>query len=587
MEDNTAFIINRVFRRLVVPTTLSTVAAIVSTLINVLLIAHFTGASGLAVATLFIPLLTIWGCIYEGMGIGAVSVFTKNLGRGTIEEGKILVAKSNTIVLCLSVILALAGLLFSFFITAQTLGISQEQFNDAIWYARIMFISTIPMVMSNYLLFLARADSGQNISTLANTILVVLNTGLNILFLGVLDIDIQGAALSMLIASSASLIMILICFQRGKYTLKLRFMLPDGSAIRTLSRYTLNSASDNIADFLLALYINITVLVCFGLEVASIIYIINYILMFVMFWGLGIAYSTGPMLGVYSGEKNNTAIKMIARKGLVSALAVGIVLALLIAVFAKTIAVDVFNFEYEQLTAQCVAAIRWFCLSIPFYMVNVMLIHYCQQLEKFKISLLLTITSNLLLPMIFCTIAIATDVPAVIWWGFLPSYLIALLGWGVFMRIKKRREHLDSILCLPAYVSPFKVSMHFLIRPDEHHAIEDYQDMAAVFLAHHHVDASVTRRATLAMEEIIAFVEKTNQRKNGYTAIELGICKESGVRLLVKLDNEHIDIKNISKRNLYMWDDMLSLHVLQSLSTELKYQRVLSLNTFDITIEPR
>lgn len=569
------------------PTTFGSVITGASMLVNVLLIAHFTGASGMAIATQFIPLYTIWGCIYEGIGIGTVSIFSQKIGQGDIEQGKRLVAKSNMLVLLLSVILALVGLFSTFFVTAEILGIDNELFKDAILYARILFITTIPMVMNNYLLFLARADSAQNTSALANAVLVVFNIGFNILFLEFLDIGVQGAALSMLIASSVSLVVIFVHFWGRESTLKLRFLLPDRGTIRALSRYALNSISDNLADLLLALFINITVLVAFGLEIASIIYAINYLLMFVMYWGMGIAYSTGPMLGVYYGEHNNKAIKMIARKGVITAVAIGVALALLIAVFAKNIVLDVFNFEYEQLTSQCVEAIRLFCLAIPLELVVIMLINYCQQLEKFKISVILTLCANLLLPVICCSIAIALDIPAVIWWGFVPYYLLSLLGWYLFMRIKQRREGLDSVLCLPPSSSHFKASMHFLIRPDEYSAIKDYQDMATLFLEHHKVEASVIRRAILSIDEILAFAETTHQRKNGYTAIELGICKESGVRLLVKLDNDQIDIKAFHKRELCSWGDMLSLHVLQSLASEFKYQRVLSFNTFNITIEPR
>lgn len=584
MEDTTAYIINKSYRNILIPTTLGTVAIVISMLVNVSLITYFEGADGLVVSSLFIPLLTIWGCIYEGLGIGVSSIFSKSLGKGLSEEGKIYTEKANTIVLSLSVLLFLGGLLFTCMFTPHSLGISKSLFIDTVWYARIMFFTTIPLVMNNYLLFLVRADSSQNISGISNGVQVVLNISLDVVFMGVLEMGIKGAALAMLVASSAALIITLCHFLKPSSILRMRFKIPDKGLIVTLSKYAMNTISDNIADMLLSIFVNITVLIVFGIEIASIVYIFNYILMFVMYWGMGIAYSVEPILCVYYGEHNNNAIKLITKKGLYSAIVVGVILSVVIAIFAEFIAVDIFNYEYPQLLSICVEAIRILCLSIPFYLINMMLVNYCQQLEKFKISLLLSLFASLVLPVFFISISILTNKPFIIWWSFLLSESIALTCWTIYMLHVKKKKNLDSILCLPIFASPFKEEIQCLIRKNEIESINDYLDNASRLLEHHHIEETIASHTLLAVKETISYAKETHLSSKGYIALRLGATHDGQIRLMVKLDNENKEMKQLNDKNLKDKGQRNYLHSLQNISSDFRYQRVLSFNTFDMTI---
>lgn len=584
MEDNTHYVINKSFSKLLIPTTISNVAVVTASLVDVALVSHYFGANGLVIAALFVPLFTLWGCIFEGFGAGASALFGKYTGNNETVVGVNVVAQINMMTFIVTILLATIGFTATYFVSPQMLGIDTELFNDAIWYGRIMFLTTIPIVMNYYLLFLVRNDSAAKTAAISSGLQVGFNIVLDILFMGYMGVGIKGAALALLIASIVALVVTASHLSSRKSTVGLRFAMPKRKTLKQVYPYSVNAITDNISDFILMMFINISILVVFGIKIASIIYIVNYIGTFLVYWSMGLTYSAAPIISVYFGEKNNKAINVMAQKGVVYSIIIGVLLAIAVSLFPNFIAVTIFNFEYSDMYALCDKAIRLFAIGVPFFFVNAMIINYMQITERFRLSFLIAISMRFIIPLMVFSLALVLDNTDIIWYSFLLANILTLIGWSLYLGVKKRGGNFDSLLCLPKVASEIKTNIFFLILPNEEKNIADYQEMIELFLAHNNICEAKIRRTTLVFEEVINYSNDTHQSKNGYIDIQVAITQDDNVRIMAKLDNDIVDINTITKVEVLSSCKMLSLHLLKSLASEFNHNRVLSFNTMNILI---
>ena len=274
----------------------------------------------------------------------------------------------------------------------------------------------------------------------------------------------------------------------------------------------------------------------------------------------------------------------MAQKGVVYSIIIGVLLAIAVSLFPNFIAVTIFNFEYSDMYALCDKAIRLFAIGVPFFFVNAMIINYMQITERFRLSFLIAISMRFIIPLMVFSLALVLDNTDIIWYSFLLANILTLIGWSLYLGVKKRGGNFDSLLCLPKVASEIKTNIFFLILPNEEKNIADYQEMIELFLAHNNICEAKIRRTTLVFEEVINYSNDTHQSKNGYIDIQVAITQDDNVRIMAKLDNDIVDINTITKVEVLSSCKMLSLHLLKSLASEFNHNRVLSFNTMNILI---
>lgn len=580
MNDSIQTFIDKSLNRLLLPTMLSCVSIVVVSLTDAALVSYYIGAWGLAVVSLFIPLLTIWGCIYEGLGVGTSSLLAHHIGEGRQQTGAEIVEKANSMTLLLALVIAALGISFTYWFSAGRLGVSETFFEDALWYARMMMVTTIPLVFNNYLLFLLRTDSASGFAAFSTGIQVVLNLSLDIYFMGYLHTGVKGAAMALFIASSAALLSTIVYLQMAHSIVRLRFRWPEWSVVRKLGPYTLNALSDNMSDFVLSLFINIFVLVVFGIKIASIVYIMLYVKMFVIYYGMGLTYSVTPIVGVFYGEKNHQALNYIARRGMVYAALSGCVLALLVFTFAHEIAVYVFSFEYPDYDGICERALRVFSVSLPFYLINMMMICYCQQTERFRLSFGLCVANSLMMLLVIVCFTLIVKRADGMWWGAIIADLVTLGWWLSYSMWKKHRMHADSFLCLPDNPDQLKAEAGFVVNVFQPDGKE--REMAD-FLAAQGLGKQTVDKALSCLSEIKNFTSDASCSCDGFLRIRLMVNGAYDVRIKVQMAQGPRQGKAMTERDRDSYGKLESY--LQTIATEINYSRVLSFQTLDLQIK--
>ncbi|MGL5979898.1 MAG: MATE family efflux transporter [Phocaeicola sp.] len=581
MEDNTNIVVNKSFKKFLAPTMIGSISMVSALLVDASLISHFFGSNGLIIVSLGMPLELIWCLIYVGLGIGASTIFSIYLGANNAEKGRDFVARINTFALSVTLTFSVLGLLATPFLSAEHLKVDPLFFPDALRYIQYLLLATIPLVLNNYLLFLVRADSSPRIASASTVTQVILNLLLDLLFMGPMQMGVQGAALAMLIASSVALTISISSLCRKQSVIGFSFKMFNKASLRPIWGYATCSAIDNLTGFLFAFIFNLLVLHTFGTKITSIYYLTNYILTFIAYCSMGLSYSTLPLLSVFFGEENKKGITLAMQKGLKSAIIIGSFLAILIYTFSKFIAVDIFNFQYNELYELCSRAILLFATSIPFFLINFVIIRYLQQANKIKEAGIFALFRYLILPSIFVSISLVSNQLDLLWLRITFSEIIVLVGIVIYGFIKKKHLGADSIFCLPNF-KPYKSSTHYLILPKELNKLADYQRMAELYLSEQKVDDDKRRRIVLAFEEVFIYAQETHQHTSSYIDIQLVITHNDEVKLLVKLDNKGVNMKEIARENIENSDFFLSLHLLRSLSKELSYSKVLSFNTLNM-----
>lgn len=281
------------------------------TTIDGFFVSRYAGSDALAGINIVIPITCVTFGVAVMLATGAGAIIGEHLGRGEMEQANRIFSFMCLVLLAFSVAFTALGVAFLRPI-AVLLGSSERLMPHVLPYALVVFLGTVPMAFKLFFEYLVRSDGNSKVGLAMSVAGLVLNVGLDYLFVGVFGLGTLGAAWGTTLSITASALIGLVYFLRFG---NIRFARPKADAKVLLESCT-NGSSEMFTEFstgITTLLFNLMVMKYFGEDGVAAVTIIMYIYYFFISFYMGIAVAVAPVVSYNVGAQNPAKIREMLR----------------------------------------------------------------------------------------------------------------------------------------------------------------------------------------------------------------------------------------------------------------------------------
>ena len=281
------------------------------TTIDGFFVSRYAGSDALAGINIVIPITCVTFGVAVMLANGAGAIIGEHLGRGEMEQANRIFSFMCLVLLAFSVAFTALGVAFLRPI-AVLLGSSERLMPHVLPYALVVFLGTVPMAFKLFFEYLVRSDGNSKVGLAMSVAGLVLNVGLDYLFVGVFGLGTLGAAWGTTLSITASALIGLVYFLRFG---NIRFARPKADA-KVLLKSCTNGSSEMFTEFstgITTLLFNLMVMKYFGEDGVAAVTIIMYIYYFFISFYMGIAVAVAPVVSYNVGAQNPAKIREMLR----------------------------------------------------------------------------------------------------------------------------------------------------------------------------------------------------------------------------------------------------------------------------------
>ncbi len=281
------------------------------TTIDGFFVSRYAGSDALAGINIVIPITCVTFGVAVMLATGAGAIIGEHLGRNEVEQASRVFSFMCLVLLAFSAAFTALGVAFLRPI-AVLLGSSERLMPHVLPYALVVFLGTVPMAFKLFFEYLVRSDGNSKVGLAMSVVGLVLNVGLDYLFVGVFRLGTLGAAWGTTLSITASALIGLVYFLRFG---NIRFARPKADG-RVLLKSCTNGSSEMFTEFstgITTLLFNLLVMKYFGEDGVAAVTIIMYIYYFFISFYMGIAVAVAPVVSYNVGAENPRKIREMLR----------------------------------------------------------------------------------------------------------------------------------------------------------------------------------------------------------------------------------------------------------------------------------
>ncbi|MEP5272676.1 MATE family efflux transporter [Maribacter dokdonensis] len=395
-------------------------------------VGQFVGADGLSAVTMAFPVTLFQFGFILLFGSGSGILIAQYLGEKNHEEAEDALGSVVAGLLVAIIVFTTLGLLFykplllAFGAEGTLLDLSAE-------YLQIIILG-FPLSFFLSLEFTCRAEGNPSFPAKLILLSCLINVSLDYVFMKIYNLGISGAALATIIAQAVNALFLI-----GYYVKKKSVVPIVWRKIRLKKHIVLPILSVGFAPFVMDIAIsfqnifaNKLLLTSGGTDGVAAMGIIFGINVFFMMTALGTGDGMQPVVSYNFGAKRYDRALKTFKYAIIGVSLVAFIGVVILELFPSQL-IDIFIGDEDNIKKITKIAIRIFALSIPFYMVQIVMTRYFQALQQNKIATI----SALLRPALFVPIAYALNAfygLIGIWVAFVVSDCLAALISFVFVR---------------------------------------------------------------------------------------------------------------------------------------------------------
>lgn len=381
--------VSRLFRKLLVPTLLGTIAISAVTAIDGIFVGHGVGADGVAAVNIVVPIYQIMSGIGLMIGAGCSVVASIHQSRGNIRVAQLNISQAITVSSLLVFTLSVLILMYPVQ-TATLLGASQTLLPQVVDYIHWIMPCFMFEMWSMIGLYIIRLDGSPRYAMWCNIIPTTLNAILDWLFIFPLNMGVKGAAIatSISIAIGGIMAIVYLLFFADKLRIvplklsKKSFLL----TLRNIGYQCKIGSSSLFGELTLAVFIfigNIVFMKYLGDAGVGAFGIVCYYAPFFFMMGNAIAQSAQPIISYNYGISRWREIREARRLLICSSAAIGSIVAMLF-IFIPDKLVALFVDTASSAGQIAIEGFPYFATGIIFFIINVAIIGYYQSVEQIK-----------------------------------------------------------------------------------------------------------------------------------------------------------------------------------------------------------
>lgn len=436
--------IGTLFRRMLVPTLLGTLAMSAMTVIDGMIVGHGVGAIGVAAVNIVVPIYLIMSGIGIMVGAGCSVVASIHLSQNKLKVARLNVTQALLVSALVVTFIAALVLIFPED-TARLLGASPTLMPHVLDYMMWLMPGFVFEMFSLIGLFIIRLDGAPRFAMWCNIIPAVLNAILDWVLVFPVGMGVKGAGVATSFCMILGGVMALgyLIFKANN----LKLQLPKLSlksfrlTLRNIGYQCRIGLSSLMGELSLAVLIyigNLIFMRYLGDDGVGAFGISCYYTPFFFSVGNSIAQSAQPIISYNYGAERWSNVARVRRLLLSTSFAVGVVVALLFCLLPEPL-VALFVDASSRAGEIAIAGFPYFALGIVFFILNVAVIGYYQSVERIGRAMLLVVLRGLLF-LVPCFILLPRLYgEAGIWLAMPISEVLTLLSIVVASRIDRLR----------------------------------------------------------------------------------------------------------------------------------------------------
>ena len=434
--------VGTLFRRILIPTLLGSLAISAVTAIDGIFIGHGVGADGVAAVNIVVPIYQIMSGLGLMVGAGCSVVSSIHVGRRKVRAARMNVTQAlvGTSLLC-----ALLCLLIWLWPseTARLLGSSESllpQVRDYLIWIVPCFVFEMWSLIG---LFIIRLDGAPKVAMWCNVISCVLNAVLDWIFIFPLGMGVKGAAIATGISIAVGGIMALgylLFFAHSLYPARVKWSHKSLQlSLRNIGYQCRIGSASLLGEMTLAVLTfagNLTFMHYLGDEGVGAFGIACYYSPFFFMIGNAIAQSAQPIISYDFGTGRHHRIHQALRLMLCTSATFAVVVTLGFVFFPSPL--TALFVDPQSLAGQLsIEGFPYFAVGILFYILNIALTGYYQSLENMRRATLIVLLRTALLVPSFLLLPLWLGTPGI--WLAMPVAEMLTLGVIQILRQSKRR----------------------------------------------------------------------------------------------------------------------------------------------------
>lgn len=366
-------------------------------IIDRIFIGRGVGALGIAGITISFPFMIIIMAVGMLIGLGTTALISIRLGQQKRDEAELIMANGMVLLIVTSLLLTIVGLIFLKPLL-YLFGASQNILPYASQYMRIILLGAvfqgIGFGMNNFI----RAEGNPKIAMMTMVIGAVLNTILDPIFIFVLGMGLEGAALATILSQAVSAVWVLSYFTNGSSLLKIYKKNLKIKLHITKQILEIGSApfAMQIAASIMTIILNNS-LTTYGGDIAvSAMGIVNSIGMLILMPIFGINQGAQPIIGYNYGAHKYIRVKKALKAGIAAATVIVLIGFMATELYPEAL-IRMFTDEDEELIRIGSQAIRIFFIFMPIIGFQIVSTGYFQAVGKPKQAMILSLSRQVLL----------------------------------------------------------------------------------------------------------------------------------------------------------------------------------------------
>ena len=426
-----------VFCGILVPTILTNLVTAVSSFADTIIVGNFLGDTALSAVTINIPIFMLINTIAAMLAVGGATTIGVLVGKGDKQSANKVFSTAVSFGLLISVIMTSLGLIFIDNVVAM-LGASGDITKLVEPYA-IVIISFIPaFVLNTMFAFFVRNDGRPKLAMTGMLSAIGINIIFDIVFVGPCNIGIAGAAWAMVLSQVVSVIIISTHFFSKKNTLRYKISFN----IKMLARIIQNGISTSmtfIYQLITMLVLNHMIMNIAGVDgmvIYTVVFNINIIAMSIF---EGLSQTIQPIISVYHGEHNQTAIKNTMKYAIRIGAIICIVVISLLEIFPQSIAF-LFGVTGGSLLEGSIIATRIVAPAMIFMTINVLFSYYFQSKEIRSIPFVIVICRNLIVLLIGIVLMTSIFEVTGIWISYIFTEVVTIAIAFVMVKVIANKD---------------------------------------------------------------------------------------------------------------------------------------------------
>jgi len=580
LQKNDLFI-QKVARKFVVASVISMVFLYAASLVDTLLVGIFLGEDGLAAMSLISPVYLIYYTVGATVGIGANTVASRMLGRGSMNEYRKVFTCATELLLGFVLLMTVLSYVFlDEFVRLLSGNAAQSTAELAKEYLKYYIPGGGLTLMAYIPLYFLKTEGSPRVSSALFTMSAVVNVILSWLFLSpVCNLGIGGASL----ATTVSYVMVDVIgysYLLG-HTKELRFVKKAVEKAR-VKELLLAGAPNGLSNLLESAQILMINRLLIGIGAASLLpcyTIVRNVMGVQNSVIVGISSALIPLIGVFYGEHDHVNERSVMRLSVRLGVLVMTVLFIAVWLFAKPLFM-LFGVTDAAVIAEGLWALPLACAGLIAGYLNSLYTSYLTAINReLAAAVLVALRTFVLLALFAIPLAFIAGSRG-IWLSFTIAEAASLAAYFIIRsRIRRKNPELDSLLLDTSLERDGDIS--FSVRNDVEDVVAASQKCSE-YCEEHDVSMKRCMRVCLAIEELLTFLIGNCFGEDNVKYVDVRACKLGDeVMLRFRYVGEEFDpvaFYEDNSDNLEMSEELLGLKMIFKSASLVDFRQTLGAN---------